>query len=156
TSAAVQFTIDNPAPTITTLAPTSATVGGAPFNLMVTGTGFVNGSKVNFNSVAKTTTFVSATQVTAAIATADLAAAGMVPVTVTSPAPGGGTSAAAQFNINNPQPVLSSLSPSSALAGGASFLLTVNGQPNSFVNGAVVSFNGTAKTTSFVSATQVT
>src|SRR5216683_2229598 len=73
----------NPAPVITTLSPTSATAGGAAFTLTLNGTGFVNGAVVNFNGAAKTTAFVSATQVTAAILAADIATAATVNVTVT-------------------------------------------------------------------------
>ena len=92
TSNAQTFTINNPAPTETSLSPTSAAAGGAAFTLTVNGTGFVSTSVVKFNGAAKTTTFVSATQLTAAITAADIATAGTATVTVTNPAPGGGTS----------------------------------------------------------------
>ena len=154
TSVPTNFTVNNPAPTITTLSPSSAIAGGTAFTLTVNGTNFVTASVVNFNGAARTTTFGSATQVTAAITAADIATAGTPSVTVTNPAPGGGTSAGATFTINNAQPVLSTLSPASAAAGGAAFTLTVNG--SKFVNNAVVSFNGNAKATTFGSAAQLT
>jgi len=155
TSAAATFTINNPLPTITTLSPTSATAGSAAFTLTVNGTNFVSTSVVNFNGAAKTTTFVNVTQLTAAIAAADIAAGGTLPVTVTNAAPGGGTSAPTNFTVNNPLPTITSLAPSSATAGGAAFTLTVNG--TGFVTGqSLVKFNGNAKTTTVVSATQVT
>jgi hypothetical protein len=125
-------------PTITSLSPTSATAGGAAFVLTVNGTNFVASSAVNFNGAAKVTTFSSSAKLTAAITVADIATAGIVNVTVTTPAPGGGTSTAAQFTINNPQPVITSLSPNNTLAGGAAFALTING--SSFVTGAKVDF----------------
>ena len=153
TSNAQTFTINNPAPTATSLSPTSATAGGAPFTLTVNGTGFVSTSVVKFNGAAKTTTFVSATQLTAAITAADIATAGTATVTVTNPAPGG-TSNAVSFAINNAVPTISSLSPSSAAAGSAAFTLTVNGV--GFVTGATVNFNGATKATTFVSNTQIT
>jgi hypothetical protein len=139
TTAAQIFTINNPAPTITTLSPTNTLVGGVAFNLTVNGTNFVATSVVNFNGAAKVTTFNSATKLTAAITALDIATAGVVNVTVTNPVPGGGTSAAVQFTINNPQPVITPpLSPASAAAGGAAFTLTING--SSFVAGAKVDF----------------
>ena len=153
TSNAQTFTINNPAPTATSLSPTSATAGGAPFTLTVNGTGFVSTSVVKFNGAAKTTTFVSATQLTAAITAADIATAGTATVTVTNPAPGG-TSNAVSFAINNAVPTISSLLPSSAAAGSAAFTLTVNGV--GFVTGATVNFNGATKATTFVSNTQIT
>src|SRR6202042_688096 len=109
TSNAQTFTVNNPAPTETSLSPTSATAGGAAFTLTVNGTGFVSGSVVKFNGTAKTTAFVSATQVTAAITPADIATAGTLNVTVTNSAPGGGTSANSPFTVNNPVPTITSL-----------------------------------------------
>jgi hypothetical protein len=50
-------------------------------------------------------------------------------------------------------PSVSSLSPSSATAGGAGFVLTVNG--DSFNSNSVVVWNGTSITTSFVSGHQL-
>jgi Bacterial Ig-like domain (group 3)/FG-GAP-like repeat len=161
TSNALTFTINaaanNPTPAITTLQPASATAGSGAFTLTVNGSSFVSGAVVNFNGNARTTTFVSATKVTAAILAGDVAAAGTPAVTVTNPAPGGGTSNALTFTINaaaNPVPAISTLQPASATAGSGAFTLTVNG--SSFVHGAVVNFNSSARTTTFVSASQVT
>ena len=153
TSNAQTFAINNPAPTVTSLSPSSAMAGGAAFSLAVNGTGFVSTSVVKFNGVAKTTTFVSATQLAAAITATDIATAGTATVTVTNPAPSG-TSNALSFTINNAVPTIGSLSPSSAVAGSAAFTLTVNGV--GFLSGATVNFNGTPKATIFVSNTQIT
>ena len=51
-------------------------------------------------------------------------------------------------------PTLTSISPTSAVAGGAAITLTVNG--TNFVSGSAVNFNGSALATTFVSATQLT
>src|ERR1051326_5530138 len=149
------LTLLNPVPTISGLAPSSATAGTAAFNLTVTGSGFVNGSVVNWNGAARTTTFISATQLSAAISAADITNAGTAQVTIVNPTPGGGTSPGSAFAINapNPVPTVSSLSPSSATAGSAAFTLSVTG--SGFVNGSVVNWNGAARTTTFVSATKV-
>ena len=74
-------------PTIGSLSPSSAPVGGAAFPLTVAGTGFTANSKVQWNSTALATTFTSATQLTAAV-TADLIATAAASVTVVD----GGTS----------------------------------------------------------------
>jgi uncharacterized protein (TIGR03437 family) len=154
TSNSLTFTINNPAPTITSLSPNAVTAGGTAFTLTVNGSGFVNGSTVQWNGSPRTTTFGSATQLTAAIPASDIATAGTANVTVNSPAPGGGTSAAATFTINNPTPSITTLNPNSATTGGAAFTLTVNG--SGFVNGSTVRWNGSARTTTFGSATQLT
>jgi len=158
TSTAAAFTINaaNPAPTITSLSPSSASAGGAAFSLTVNGTGFISSSVVNWNGAARSTTYIRATQLTVAIAAADIVSAGTAQVTVFNPAPGGGTSAAAAFTINapNPVPTITSLSPASTTAGGTDFSLTVNG--TGFVNGSVVIWNRSTRTTTYVSATQLT
>ncbi len=154
TSGASPFTINNLVPTITGLNPNSATVGGAAFTLTVNGTNFINGSVVKWNGADRATTFVSATQLTAAITAADIAAVGSANVTVSNPAPGGGLSNAVSFAINNPTPALTTISPNSATAGGAAFTLTVNG--TNFINGVVAQWNGSPRATTFVSATQLT
>ena len=89
----------NNAPTITTLSPTFAAAGGAAFPLTVNGTNFVSGATVNFGANTPVTTFVSATQLTAAITAAEIATAATIGVTVTNPA-GGGTSNSVSFTIN--------------------------------------------------------
>ena len=78
------------APTLTTRSPSSAAAGGPAFTLTVNGSNFVSGSVVRWNGATRTTTFVSATQLTAAIPAADVAAAGTALVTVQNPPiPGG-------------------------------------------------------------------
>jgi hypothetical protein len=73
--------------------------GGGAFTLTVNGSGFVSNSVVQRNGAARTTNFVSATQLTATITAADLASAGAAQVTVYNPPPGGGTSSAATFTV---------------------------------------------------------
>jgi hypothetical protein len=87
------------APTVTTLVPNSAIAATAAFALTVNGSNFVNGSVVKWNGAARATTFVSATQLRAAISASDLAAAATANVTVTNPN-NGGTSNAASFTIH--------------------------------------------------------
>jgi hypothetical protein len=158
TSNAVSFTIlaSNPLPAITGLNPSSATVGSPAFTLAVTGTNFVNGSVVRWNGANRPTTFISSTQVTAAIPASDIMTAGTASVTVFNPAPGGGTSNAAPFTIlqANPVPTITGLNPASAPAGSPAFTLTVTG--TNFVSGSVVRWNGANRATTFVGATQLT
>jgi uncharacterized protein (TIGR03437 family) len=148
------FTISNPAPAITTIAPTSANAGSAAVTVTVNGTGFTSASKVRFNSNELATTFVSATQLTATIPASSLTAAGAANITVFNPTPGGGTSNAAPFTVNNLAPAIAGLNPSSATVGGTAFTLTVNG--TNFVNGAVVKWNNSDRTTTFINGTQLT
>lgn len=148
----------NPTPTLSSIAPGSALAGESALTLTVTGSGFVAGSEVRWNGVARQTTFVSASTLEAAITAADLATAGSASVTVFSPTPGGGTSNAQTFTItanpgSNPAPITSGLNPSSRTVGAGAFTLTVNG--SSFATGAVVRWNGANRTTTFMSNTQL-
>jgi YVTN family beta-propeller protein len=157
TSAAVTETIvtPNPVPTVTSLSPATGLAGGPSFTLTINGTNFTSSSTVEWNGVALTTTFVSATQLTATVPSGDLVNSGTVMVTVFNPTPGGGTSITSlTFTINNPVPVLVSISQNSAVAGGPAFTLTVAG--NSFVSTSVVRWNNQPLATTFVSSTQLT
>ncbi len=154
TTAGQTFTITNPVPAIASLSPSSATAGGAAFILTVNGSSFNTQSRVQWNGANLTTTFVSATQVTASVPAANIVAAGTASVLVHNPAPGGGNSGTLTFTINNPVPTIASLSPSSTLAGSAAFTLTVNG--SNFNTQSQVQWNGAGLSTTFVSATQVT
>jgi trimeric autotransporter adhesin len=143
-----------PAPTIASLTPAGATAAGSNFVLTVTGTGFVATSVINWNGSARTTTFVNSTNLQAPIPASDIATAGSSAITVVNAAADGGTSSATTFAITNPAPTISSVSPTFVVPGGPQFVLTVNGA--GFVASSVVLWNGTAKPTTFVSATQLT
>jgi len=149
---------NNPVPTITSLSPNSAQAGGAAFSLTVNGTNFITTSVVNWNGAARATTFVSATQLKGSITAADIAAAGSANVSVTTPAPGGGTTGNLTFQVAQatPPPVaptLTSLSPNSAAAGTNGVSITITG--TGFVSGSAARWDGTGVTTQFVSATQI-
>ena len=100
----VSIPIGNPTPAITSLNPTSVIAGAAGFTLAVTGTQFVQGASVMWNGVARTTTFVSATELQATITAADVATAGTAAVSVQNP--GGATSAPATFTIRPLTPIV--------------------------------------------------
>jgi uncharacterized protein (TIGR03437 family) len=153
TSNTVNFTVTNPAPVITTLQPAAAVVGGLAFTLTVSGTGFVSNSMIEWNEAAQATAFVNVTTLTAQIPATLIASTGTARVRVVTPAPGGGASSVVNFGITNPLPTLTSLTPSSANAGGAAFNLTVTG--TNFRSDSVIRWNDADRTTTFVSATEL-
>jgi len=144
-----------PGPVLNSLVPNTAPASSPAFTLTVNGSNFVSGAKVRWNGSERATTFASGTQLTAAIAAADIASQGSVQVSVLNPS--GAVSGTLPFTIAAPAtsppppttsgPALSGLSPSSAAAGGPAFTLTVTG--SNFTNGAVVRWNGSARATSF-------
>jgi 6-phosphogluconolactonase (cycloisomerase 2 family) len=91
----------NQTPTITSISPSSAAAGGLTFSLQINGTNFIASSRVNFGGSAPATTFVNSTQLNANIPASSIASTGMPTVTVTNPAPGGGTSNAINFPVTS-------------------------------------------------------
>ena len=67
------FSISLPVPVLTSLSPSSAQAGGAAFTLVVTGSGFVSRTVVQWAGSDRSTTVVSSTQLQAAIPASDLA-----------------------------------------------------------------------------------
>ena len=150
-SNAAQFTIASA--TVTSLSPSHAVAGGSAFTLTVNGTGFVSGAKILWNSTPVTTTFSSATMLTGSISQAMIASSGSASVAVMNA--DGTTSIHDMFEIEPGTPTLTSLSPSSALAGGNDVTLTVNGTGFSG-DGVEVLWGSTILETTYISGTQLT
>jgi hypothetical protein len=159
-SSAVNFTVNvgvYPVPTLTSISPTTVVAGSFPFQIIADGKNFASGAVLNFNGLAKTTTGGNTLNVYANISTADITTPGTVQVTVTNPAPGGGTSAPQPFVIAQPTvvPNITSVSPAS-VAAGFPVNLTING--TGFTQGATLSVGGLGGNyygTTFVSSTQL-
>ncbi|TLZ26044.1 MAG: hypothetical protein E6K27_09070 [Gammaproteobacteria bacterium] len=98
-SASVSFTVGNPVPVISGLMPASVTAGTTAPTLTISGSGFLSSSSVTYNSVPHTATFVSASQLTISLTSADQATVGSYSVVVTNPSPGGGASNTATFTV---------------------------------------------------------
>jgi IPT/TIG domain len=97
------FVITGPstsAPTVSSLSPSSAAHGGGDFEMRINGSGFGPNAFVEWNGSFIATSFIGGSQLVAYIPAAEIAAAGSATVTVTNPAPGGGTSSNVMFTIN--------------------------------------------------------
>jgi hypothetical protein len=117
----------NPIPSIASLSPSSIEAVSPGFTLAVNGSDFVPGLRVRWDGSDRNTVFVNSTQALASVSANDIAFSGTHQVTVFNPPPSTGTSNAITFTVTNPPPVISSISPDSASAGGAAFFLTING-----------------------------
>jgi hypothetical protein len=95
----VTFAVASLPPSITGMSPSSAVAGSGPLTLMITGTNFVPSSTVQWNGTARSTAFVSPTQLQATITAADVASAGIAIVTVSNVSVGGPVSGASTFFI---------------------------------------------------------
>jgi len=104
----------NPAPTLSSISPTSKVAHMPAYTLTATGTDFISSSKIFFDGTEKTTTFVSSTSLYCQIDPDDITTAILmaqdksgfpeildkdVPVLVRTPTPGGGDSSAIDFTI---------------------------------------------------------
>jgi hypothetical protein len=149
----------NARPTITSTTPASQALGYTG-NVTVTGTGFVNGAAANFGSgiTVNSTTYVSATSLTANITIGTGAVTGARTVSVTNPDFGNNVSATNVFAVYDPAaaPTITSISPVALAAGLTSVPFTVNG--TNFATGATVTVSGTLVTVavSSVTPTQIT
>ena len=130
----VSFTVTTPAPTITTLNPTSGAVGSS---VVITGTNFgatQGTSTVKFNGTTATATAWSATSVTATVPTG--ATTGNVVATVNGQASNG-----VAFTVSTSAPMITSLNPTSGVAGAA---VTITGTNFGATQGtSTVKFDGT-------------
>ena len=157
TSNGVPFTVNPPAPTLTTVSPNSGAQGTA-VSVTLTGTNFVTGATTvspgNSGITVSNVTVVSGTQITATFTISGTAATGANNVTVTT---AGGTSNGVPFTVNlPPAPTLTSVSPNSGEQGTA-VPVTLTG--TNFVSGATVSPGNSGITVSgvtVVNATQIT
>lgn len=151
---AISFTISGL--TLASLSPSSTPYcSPAGFALAVnaaSGTVFTSDSVVNWNGSPRQTTFVSGSQLTAAITLADTAALGTANVTVSNSVT---TSNSLTFSMTVPTtlPVpslnsLNALAPPSAAAGGPAFSLDVKG--SNLLPCSTVQWNGSARTTTFI------
>jgi uncharacterized repeat protein (TIGR01451 family) len=153
-SSAAAFTISNPAPQISGISPSTVSTTDSGSMETITGTGFVSNSSVTWNTAARTTTYVSATQLQFKLLASDVATVGLAQISVSNPTPGGGTATPSQIAIVYPVPVITSLGPAAVAAGGPQFTLTVQG--SGFSPTSVVRFNGVPRTTAYVNFSTLT
>ncbi|HEY4880505.1 MAG TPA: IPT/TIG domain-containing protein [Candidatus Acidoferrales bacterium] len=140
------------APLICAISPSSAVQNGPAFTLNVIGSNFASGSAVQFDGTAVPTTMISSSALQAQVPAMNLAKAGTFPVTVSNGS--GSASPAVNFLVTAAAPTITSLSPSTSVAGGAGFALTVTG--TNFTQDTVVEWDGSPRATKFTNLTTLT
>ncbi len=143
----------NPLPSLSSISPTSAPVGSPDTGVTLTGSGFIKSSMANLDGRAQTTIFASSTELSIMLPGTSLAQAAAHSITVTNPSPGGGTSAAASFSVNNLAPVLASVTPSTVAVGTPSTQVELDG--SNFLPASTVTLNSSVITSKYVSATEM-
>ncbi len=148
------FTVANPMTvTIATLAPASVVLGekSGDVALTLTGTGYAPQSVVRFNGAALATTFTSATALSATIPAVAFIATGRFSVTVAT-----GTdvvSLPTAFQVRNPSPAATAVTPATVAVGDGATVLTVVG--NRFTKASEVFIGSAPLATTFVTPTQL-
>src|SRR5579863_7786782 len=131
----------NPAPTISSIAPSFATAGSGDTQVKISGSGFITSSTAQWNGTAISSTLVSGTELMATVPAADLAGSSASSISVENPAPGGGTSTAITFNVNSPAAAITGISPRYVPPGAAATVMVTG---TGFESNSVVMWNGTA------------
>ncbi|MGH2570700.1 MAG: YncE family protein [bacterium] len=179
----IQSTDSNPVPAVGSLSPSEAVFDGPAFTLTVNGSNFIVGSTVFWDGAERATQYVSATQIQATILASDITSG--VPVTdrvpketavdelrrtpeaerpprdatvqvwVRNPAPGGGTSNALPFVLQDqrPLPMITFLSPDAAVIGSPDLALDVFG--SGLHEASVVRWDGADLVTTYESSSQL-
>jgi hypothetical protein len=148
----LNFSVENPVPTLSLIAPDNVIAGALGFTMTVTGSNFIDGvSVVRFDGSEKSTTFIDANTLEATIPASDLLVSGDYEITVFNSAPGGGESLPQVFTIYPSVPSISSISPVSRAQNSADFTLTVYGA--GFASNSVVRFDGVDRATAYNSST---
>src|SRR5579884_4145981 len=125
------------APVVSSATPNAVAAGSPGYSVTVQGSGFVQGSVVDWAGTALATTFVSATQLSAAVPASLLTNPGQFALTVNNP---DASMSNAVTTTVNPVPTIGGLAPSTISAGSPALTLIVAGY--GFVQGAVVQWNG--------------
>jgi hypothetical protein len=150
------FTISavSPTPTISSISPTSVLRGSENTPVTFTGTGYASPeTTVSISGSALSLTNVSSNSLTANVTSNYFTTAGTLTMTLSNPAPGGG-SVSTNLAVVTPLPTILGLSPASVVAGAGDTLLTVSG--TGFFSDSVVRWNGTDLVTSYNSPNQLT
>ncbi|PSH03830.1 MAG: hypothetical protein CXZ00_09595 [Acidobacteria bacterium] len=150
-SGSLQLLVFDPAlPLLLSLSSESATVGGTGFAIALNGLNFNTSSIVLWNGAVRTTTYLSSTQLLAAISAQDISVRGTSKIAVANLWPNPGTCSALPFTVTGANTVatLSGASIFSASDGSGNHVLAVRG--TNFTAGSAVMWNGSARTSTYV------
>ncbi|MEO8036966.1 MAG: IPT/TIG domain-containing protein, partial [Acidobacteriota bacterium] len=153
-SSALSFTVYPNDPQITTLSPSTISVGSAAFILQVNGQNFAPSAVVRVNDTNRTTSFVSSRQLNVAIPATDVDRATTLFITVLNPNLQMSPPSTLPVTTGAPSPSITLLSPNPVGTESSPVTLSVTGA--NFLSGAVVKANGASRPTTFVDASHLT
>lgn len=155
-SNAVEFTVQvppNPPATVTGISPSSV-VRGVGGTITVTGNWFIPTTRVQIAGMATepAVTRISQTEIRFTLTPADMPPTGFVQVSVFNPTPGGG-GAQIQLRVDDPVPVLASLSPMQAVLGQTSQVVRIHG--TGFVPESYIRYDDEGRGWGYISPTEL-
>jgi hypothetical protein len=126
-SASGIISLSYPTPSVLSVTPSLVAATASGEKITVNGKNFVHGSTVELAGSVLTTSFVSGTEVTASVPGGNGVVAGIYPVTVANPTPGGGTSAnSANLTV---APAIVNVQPSGGTVGSTISVVVLGGTP---------------------------
>jgi len=138
-SNALELLIANPVPVLDSVRPASLIVGDSTRTITVWGREFRPNSVVRWNTVDRPTRVLSPYALEVDLTAGDVAWGTSVRLSVSNPAPAGGTAETA-YLINNPQPRVSGLTPDGLASDAPATAVEIDG--DNFMPGATVRLNG--------------
>ncbi|HET6144365.1 MAG TPA: beta-propeller fold lactonase family protein [Candidatus Acidoferrales bacterium] len=141
-STSVTFTINNPPPATVTISPQVLPAGSNALTLNVTGTSFAPNSIVLVNGGTRPTTYRNSSQVQATLLPSDLQQSATLNIAVSTPPPGGGTTATLPLTVYDYRIIATT--PSQTLIAGsqANFDLTLTAANGTFSHSVALSVSG--------------
>ena len=144
----------NPIPTPAALSP-AVLLAGVGGTVTVTGTGFIPSTRVEVVGVfpRPAVTVVSSTELRFTLPPDNMPEVGAWPVTLTNFDPGGGTGPPITLRVENPAPVITSISPAQAVAGQERQVVRITG--TGFVPATFIRFGNEGQGQGYLSSTQL-
>lgn len=121
--------------------------------ITITGTGFTEESVIRVDGVDVDTAFEGEDTLTAEIPTSVMQDVGEHEITVFNPTPGGGETAAEIFTVEYADPTIVSLTPDTVAEDGGAITVTITG--TGFAAASQAKFDGSNRTTNFISDTEI-
>jgi trimeric autotransporter adhesin len=139
---------------ISSFTPKDVPVGSSAVTIVVTGTGFTPTTVIQLSGASVQTTFISSTEIRATIPASQLQKGTILKLAVVDGTQVVAADTSNNVQVSNPVPTVSTLAPSSVLVGSPAGTITVTG--TNFVSGITLAVNGSLRTTTYVSDTQLT
>lgn len=147
------FVVSQDAPVVTSIVPSSVTVGTTQLKVLINGSKFRIDDIARLNDAARATEFVSSTQIAMTLLSSDVAQPGVLNVSVARK-DGQDASSPKELTVTAAQaPAITALNPTSGNVGASPFILVVAGR--NFDANAVVAIDGNPRSTTFISPSEL-